>query len=123
MPSRFIDQFDVILLDIARTFMFNVDRFSGDEDFALTYRQIGGEKLSENKVRQIIRNLFSTIETDYQDPRFMNSFPSVRHYLKMLPSSQSLPSNELDLLERVFALHEVPPHMHKPYISSVKLIA
>jgi hypothetical protein len=34
MSPRFIDRFDVILLDMARTFMFNVDRFSEEEDFA-----------------------------------------------------------------------------------------
>jgi HAD superfamily hydrolase (TIGR01509 family) len=31
----------------------------------------------------------------------------VRSYLEVLPSSQSLPRNELDLVEQVFALHEV----------------
>lgn len=107
MPSHFIDQFSVILLDMARTFMFNVDRFFGEEDFAATYQQIGGETLSDNKVRQIIRNLHSAISTDYQDPRLMNCFPSVRQHLQALPSFQSLPSQELDLLEQVFALHEV----------------
>jgi HAD superfamily hydrolase (TIGR01549 family) len=106
MPSRFIDQFDVILLDMARTFMFNVDRFSAREDFASTYRRIGGKTLSANKVRQIITDLVSTIEPDYQNPRCMEHFPSVRSYLNALPSSQALPSHELDLLEQVFALHE-----------------
>jgi len=107
MLSRFIDQFDVILLDMARTFMFNIDRFFGEEDFAATYRQIGGETLSDDDVRQIIRSLFSAISRDYQDPRFMSRFPPVRQYLQALSSAQSLPSHELDLLEWVFALHEV----------------
>jgi HAD superfamily hydrolase (TIGR01509 family) len=107
MSSRFIDQFDVILLDMARTFMFNVDRFSEREDFAATYRRIGGKTLNDSKVRQIITDLISVIEPDYQNPRFMERFPSVRSYLNTLPSSQSLPRNELDLLEQVFTLHEI----------------
>ena len=107
MHSRFIDQFEVILLDMAHTFMFNVDRFSDDEDFAATYQQIGGRALSTNKVRQILKSLFATIESDYQDPRFIECFPSVCSYLETQASSRSLPRNELDLLEQVFALHEV----------------
>ncbi|MGE0682864.1 MAG: HAD family hydrolase [Candidatus Binatia bacterium] len=107
MPSRFIDQFDVILLDMARTFMFNVDRFSAEEDFTATYRQIGGTTLSDDMVQQIITDLVSTIEPDYQDPRSVEYFSDVSSYLKVLPSSRSLPRHELDLLEQVFALHEV----------------
>jgi len=107
MSSRFIDQFEVILLDMARTFMFNVDRFSSEEDFAVTYRQIGGKTLGNGKVRQIIADLVSTIESDYQDPFFTAHFPSVRSYLEVLPSAQALPARELDLLEQIVALHEV----------------
>jgi hypothetical protein len=79
MPSRFIDQFDVVLLDMARTFMFNVDRFSDDEDFAAIYRQIGGRALSTSTVRHIIRDWFAAIASDYQNPLFFDRFPSVRN--------------------------------------------
>jgi len=51
---RFIDRFDVILLDMACTFMFDVDRFSATEDFAATYRQFGGNALGTEKVQQRI---------------------------------------------------------------------
>lgn len=106
MPSRFIDRFAVLLLDMARTFMFNVDRFSEQEDFAATYRRIGGKALSTSQMRQIITDLRSTIEPDYHNPRFTEHFPSVRHYLNTLPSAHALSSHELDLVEQVFALHE-----------------
>ena len=42
MGKRFIDGFDIILLDMGSTFMFDVDRFSADEDFGATYRTVGG---------------------------------------------------------------------------------
>ena len=45
MPPRFIDKFEVILLDMVRTFMFDADRFSVADDFAATYRRIGGHTL------------------------------------------------------------------------------
>src|SRR5262247_2817932 len=34
MPLRFIDRFEVVLLDMVRTFMFAADRFSAADDFA-----------------------------------------------------------------------------------------
>lgn len=37
MHTRFIDQFDVVLLDVSHTFMFDVDRFSDAEDYGATY--------------------------------------------------------------------------------------
>ena len=49
MHTRFIDQFDVVLLDMSHTFMFDVDRFSDTEDYAATYRQVGGNLLSDEE--------------------------------------------------------------------------
>ena len=43
----FVDQFHVILLDMAKTFMFGVDRFSEDEDSAATYWKVGGKRLGD----------------------------------------------------------------------------
>ncbi len=46
---RFVDQFHVILLDMANTFMFGVDRFSEDKNFAATYWK-AGEKLAVTEI-------------------------------------------------------------------------
>lgn len=104
---RFIDQFQVILLDMANTFMFGVDRFSETEDYPATYLRIGGNTLSDKQVEQIIASVFTVMSTDYADPAFYNDFPSVRAYLEKLPESRLLPHHEHILLERTFALHEL----------------
>ena len=39
---RVLDRFKVILLDMNGTFMFGQDRFGPEEDFAATYRRLGG---------------------------------------------------------------------------------
>jgi len=107
MRSRFIDRFEVILLDMVRTFMFDADRFSAPDDFAATYRRIGGHTLSDGEVRQIISSVFGTMLTDSLNPHCHDRFPSVFSYLETLPLSQELPKGELGLLEHVFALHEI----------------
>ncbi len=107
MHIRFIDQFDVVLLDVSNTFMFDVDRFSDAEDYGATYCQIGGSLLSTGEVQRAISVLFYNMLADYEDPNFYDSFSPVSSYLKVLPESKDLPVGEIRLLAQVFAIHEV----------------
>lgn len=59
MPNRLIDRFEAILLDMGKTFMFNVDHFSEKEDFGATYRQLGGSALNVTEVHPIISALLT----------------------------------------------------------------
>ena len=102
MHTRFIDLFDVVLLDVSHTFMFDVDRFSDTEDYSATYRQIGGNLLSDGEIRRTISVLFDNMLADYENPNCYNSFPPVSNYLKVLPESKNLPADEIRLLAQVF---------------------
>jgi len=104
---RFIDKFDVILLDMARTFMFGVDRFSGAEDFGATYRRIGGRMLGDGDVCRIICGLFQKMLADSRNPAYYDCFPSVARYVETMLESKTLPNSERLLIEQVFAAHEV----------------
>jgi FMN phosphatase YigB (HAD superfamily) len=119
MSPRFIDRFDVILLDMARTFMFNVDRFSEEEDFAATYRALGGTALSDSYVQRIIRQLFFALWADYQNPQSQDCFPSVHSYLHALPDTALVPQSERGLLEHVFARHEMG-NMPAAYVDALR---
>ena len=107
MHTRFIDQFDVVLLDVSHTFMFDVDRFSDTEDYGATYRQIGGSLLSDGEVRRIISALFDNMLADYENPSCYDSFPPVSSYLKGMSELENFSADEIQLLARVFAMHEV----------------
>ena len=107
MHTRFIDQFDAVLLDVSHTFMFDVDRFSDTEDYGTTYRQIGGNLLNNGEVCRTISALFDRMQVDYEDQNCYDSFPPVFSYLKVLPESKNLPVDEIRLLARVFAMPEV----------------
>ncbi len=80
MPPRFIDRFEVILLDMVRTFMFDADRFSVADDFAATYRRIGGHTLSDGEGRQSISSVFDTMLGGFSDSPLSRSV-SIRSQL------------------------------------------
>jgi HAD superfamily hydrolase (TIGR01549 family) len=103
----FIDKFDVLLLDVGHTFMFYGYRFFNTEDFAATYRSFGGKLLTDEIVNQIIYTASRKIKADGKNPAYYECLPSVISYLEKHPQASSLPVNELNLLEQVFACHEV----------------
>ncbi|MFC1716502.1 HAD family hydrolase [Candidatus Poribacteria bacterium] len=107
MKHRFIDVFDVLLLDMGLTFMFNSDRFSDSEDYGATYRRVGGDLLNGEEVRRIISTLFDRMMSDYENPALYDYYPSVLSHLQTIPETRQLPEKEIKLLERVFEMHEV----------------
>jgi putative hydrolase of the HAD superfamily len=104
--KRFIDDFSVILLDMMGTFMFEGDRFSPDEDYADTYRKLGGNELSGAQVQTVISEVFARMLDAYRDPARYEKFAPVAFYLETLFRELDLPQSEVDLLDRVFAVHE-----------------
>jgi FMN phosphatase YigB (HAD superfamily) len=103
---RFIDGFEVILLDLMDTFMFGGDCFSDVEDYARTYRALGGRKLSDAQVQAAISQVFGRILVDYENPAFYERLPPVRSYLEIVLNEARLSSSEVGLLDAVFAAHE-----------------
>ena len=104
---RFIDRFEVILLDMGRTFMFDVDRFGKDDDFEATYRKIGGNRLGGQEVLEIVSETFGQMIADGKNPERYDNFPSVLTYLRRHPKSRQLSDGEFALLEEVFCEHEI----------------
>ena len=103
---RFIDRFDVVLLDMGCTFMFNVDRFDEDDDFGATYRRAGGNRLQGEEVFEILSAIFHQMIADSKRPEKYDNFSSVLTYLKRHPKSAQLPADEIAILEKVFSEHE-----------------
>ena len=102
---NFLDRFKVILLDMNGTFMFGQDRFGPDEDFAATYRGLGGNLLTDVEVERAVRTTYGLMAADYESPAKYDDFPQVAEVLKTL--RPSLPADELSLLEEVMAIHEL----------------
>jgi HAD superfamily hydrolase (TIGR01549 family) len=105
--GRFIDRFEVLLLDMGNTFMFGCDDFGADADFHATYRRLGGSRLDPDEVASPIRSVFAQMLEDGSNPEHYERFGSVSSYLARSPDVARLPASERDLLEQVFALHEL----------------
>ena len=103
----FINKFDVLLLDVGHTFMFGGYRFLPNEDFAATYRSLGGIFLKDELVNNIIFTVSRRIKADGKNPAFYDNLPSVISYLQKHSQAKDLSVSEIDLLEQVFATHEV----------------
>jgi FMN phosphatase YigB (HAD superfamily) len=105
-----LDRFRVVLLDLNGTFMFGQDRFGPGEDFAASYRSVGGRALEPRQVEWAVRACYDRLAADYENPERYDDFPRVGDMLRAV--APDLPDEERERLERVFALHElgrVPP--------------
>lgn len=89
------------------TFMFNADRFSDTENYGTTYYRLGGTLLSSCQVQEIISTVFDTMLSNYCDPNFYECFPFILSYLNTTAIAKKLQKEEIQLLEQVFAIHEL----------------
>lgn len=107
MTARFIDQFDVLLFDLMDTLMFGGNRFGAEEDYARTYRQLGGTQLTDAQVQQVIHAAWSRMREHFSDPAYYNDFRPADHYLAEALNGYNLPHTDLARLHDVFAQHEL----------------
>ena len=117
-----LSSFAAILLDMNGTFMFREDRFGPDQDFAATYRALGGRRLAAELVQGIVGRCCETLGTIYDDPARCDSFPQVRDTLRVLPEARGVPESELDLLEAALAQHELG-RVSDPYAAALQRLA
>src|SRR2546427_10732982 len=88
------------------TLLFGGDRFGPDQDYAATYRSLGGSRLAPEVVQAAIPACYEIMERIYNDPARCDSFPRVLDMLSRLPQVKGLEERELKLLEDVIARHE-----------------
>src|SRR2546429_601446 len=88
------------------TLMFGGDRFGAEQDYAATYRSLGGSRLAPEVVQAAIPACYEIMERIYNDPARCDSFPRVLDTLRTLPQAKGLDEGELKLLEDVLARHE-----------------
>jgi FMN phosphatase YigB (HAD superfamily) len=122
LQKRFIDKFEVVLLDMGNTFMFDVDRFRESDNLDSTYKNLGGDELQGDKVFKIASAIFNQMIADSQNPGNYNNFPKVSDYLNSHPISSDLAFKEKNIIEKVIAEHEMGTIPEK-YIKALKELA
>ena len=78
---RLLRTSDVVLLDMNGTFMFDEDRLDAAQDFGATYRALGGELLTEQRVSELVLATVDRMALLYEDPLFEDDFPSLYEML------------------------------------------
>ncbi len=84
-----LERYPVVLLDMNGTFMFGQDRFGPGEDFAATYRILGGRALAHGEVERAVRAACDSLASDYQNPAKYDDFPQVADVLLIAKSDRS----------------------------------
>lgn len=113
---------DVVLLDVNGTFMFGGDRFGGDQDYPATYKVFGGRNLSDEMVEAIVTAAHAELAVLYDDPEFLNCFPTVNNVLRELDEACGLTDHDYDQLTDMIAHHEIG-HVPTEYATALKRLA
>jgi putative hydrolase of the HAD superfamily len=115
---RFIDQFNVVLLDMNGTFMFEHDRFGPDQDYFATYRLAGGRNLERSEVQRVVDTCVELLSSAYCDPERLDHFPTVA---EVFLECSNIPRSDLSILEGVVAVHElgIVPIEHEKFLRDV----
>jgi len=118
---QILESSEVILLDMCGTFMFGHDRFGPSEDYAQTYRALGGKNLSAKSVQQAVTACFDTLNRIYENVARQDSFPSVLSTLRSVFETREWPESDVLLVERVFAAHE-RGHVPDEYADALRFL-
>jgi FMN phosphatase YigB (HAD superfamily) len=112
--ALFVEQFPVVLLDMNGTFMFGHDRFGPDEDYFATYTAVGGSGLPRDELFGILEPSLAALMRIYETPERCDDFPPLAEVF----ASYGAPAEEIPVLERVFAAHEIGgvPAAHAAFI-------
>jgi putative hydrolase of the HAD superfamily len=100
----FLDQFDVILLDLNGTFMFGHDRFGPAQDYYATYRASGGTRLDRAAVTAMVEHCLCELLRVYEDPAYFDNFPTLAEAFTAFAHAHV---DDVPALCATFAAHEL----------------
>lgn len=117
---RFIDRFEVLLLDMNGTFMFGHDRFGPEEEYFATYCRLGGERMHRELLQATMHTTCESLLRIYETPTRYDDFPTLREAFAEFGCAME---EDLAVLERVFAAHEIGtvPASHARFLQQVGL--
>ena len=114
--KEYIRQFDVLLFDMDKTFMFGGNKYGNEQDYEKTYKSFGGKKLNNSHLHEFFDFSYMKLLEKSRNPECFDAFPTVREFLDSDEYSKEFESYEKDLIEKTFASHEcgwVPDNCRK----------
>src|SRR2546430_14070824 len=88
--SDILSRFGAVLLDMNGTLMFGGDRFGAEQDYAATYRSLGGSRLETEGVQAAITARYVITERIYNHPAPGESFPRGVETLRTMPQAKGV---------------------------------
>lgn len=104
--KSFINQFEVLIFDMGRTFMFDGDRFGENIDYEKTYREMGGVKLQNKELHEITSHIYGTLLNFSRTPEYVDNMITVREFISRDRFFNSYDAIEKKNIELVFTIHE-----------------
>ncbi len=101
-----IKDFDILLFDMGKTFMFDGDIFNNGQDYEATYRSFGGKKLTNTILHEVIYYIYGTLLTRSRDEKFIDDMITVEELIESDEYFNAYSAEDKILLERTFAAHE-----------------
>ncbi len=98
----FLDRFDAVIFDLNGTLAEDFDRFGPGQDYAMTYRQLGGSALAPQPLTKLVDSLMTRILRRYEDGP-PDPFPSLAEFLAQLVE---VPAAEAERIDALVAEHE-----------------
>lgn len=100
----FLNQFDVILLDLNGTFVFGHDRFGPEQDYFTTYQAQGGTRLDRAAVIAMVERCLTEMLRVYVAPACFDDFPTLEEAFSTFVDADA---RDLPALCATFAAHEI----------------
>jgi HAD superfamily hydrolase (TIGR01549 family) len=105
-PSKYIKQFEVLLFDMSKTFMFGGDRFNKEQDYEASYKNFGGTRLTNAELHEIIYYTYGTLLERSRNEKFLDDMLSVDELVQTDEYYKGYSEQDKILIEHVFAHHE-----------------
>jgi len=113
--KEFIKDFEILIFDMANTFMFNSDRFDKDQDYEASYKLFGGKTLKNNELHEIIYYIYGALLERSRTQQYVDNMITVKKFIESDSYFDGYSKDDKAVIERVFAHHEcgVIPNEYK----------
>lgn len=103
---KFIKNYEFLIFDMGRTFMFEGDGFDKNQNYERTYQSFGGKSLSNENLHEIIYKIYGDLLNRSRNPDLLENMITVREYISISESFDKYPEKEKELIAETFAKHE-----------------
>jgi FMN phosphatase YigB (HAD superfamily) len=104
--KEFIKDYEILIFDMGKTFMFDSDRFDKDQSYEVSYKMYGGKTLTNKELHEIIYYIYGTLLARSRTEQYVNNMITVKQFIENDSYFDKYSKDDKAVIERVFAYHE-----------------